>query len=230
MAQKKVWEDEYRNPRFMSRDLEPQKFMLRFYKYLKKADYEVKGKKVLDLGCGTGRNANYFARLGAKVEAIDIAEGALKLGRHQAVRENLDVNYVVGNIGARLNFSSQSFDIVIDATASNSLNEIEREIHLAEVARVLKPDGFFFVRALRLEGDNNAKKLLKLFPGKEKDTYIMPEVNLVERVFSEKDFRETYGEYFEIINLEKEDGYTSFSGQSYKRNFWVAYLKLRSRN
>jgi len=230
MAQHKVWEEEYRNPQFMSCDLEPQKFMTRFYKFLKKADYNVSGKKVLDLGCGTGRNANYFARLGATVEAIDIAESALKIGRHQARRENMAVNYTVANIGAKLNFPKQSFDIVIDATASNSLNEIEREIYLAEVARVLKSDGYFFVRALCLDGDQNAKKLLKLFPGKEKDTYVMPGVNLVERVFSEKDFRETYGEYFEIINLEKENGYTSFGGQSYKRNFWVAYFKLRIKN
>ena len=224
MAQQKVWENEYKNPKFMSKHLEAQKFIQRFYKFLKKEELKVEDLKVLDLGSGTGRNANYFARLGADVTAIEISETALDLGKAQAEKEELKVKFIHGSIGAKYNFPDDSFDIVIDATSSNSLNEIEREIYLSEVKRVLKKEGYFFVRALCLDGDSNAKKLLKLFPGKEKHTYILPEVGLVERVFTQDDFRKTYGEYFEILSLDKDSGYTSFGGQSYKRNFWVAYL------
>lgn len=227
MAQQKVWENEYKNPKFMSKHLEAQKFIQRFYKFLKSEGKKIDGLKILDLGCGTGRNANYFARLGAEVTAIEISETALEMGKSQAENEELSVKYIHGNIGARYNFMEESFDVVIDATSSNSLNEIEREIYLSEVKRVLKKDGYFFVRVLCLDGDNNAKKLLKLFPGKEKHTYILPEVGLVERVFTQDDFRKTYGEYFEILNLVKDSGYTSFGGQSYKRNFFVGYLKKK---
>ncbi len=225
MAQYNVWEKEYRNPRFMSRDLKAQKFIQRFYKFLKKEGVEVEGSKILDLGSGTARNANYFARLGAKVVAIELSETALAIGKKQAEKENLSVEYIQGSIGEKYNFSDNYFDVVIDATASNSLNEAEREIYLEEVKRVLKPAGIFFVRALCLDGDKNAKKLLKLNPGKEKDTYVMPGVELVERVFSEEDFREIYGSNFEILELEKISGYTSFAGQSYKRNFFISYLR-----
>lgn len=38
---------------------------------------EVCGAKVLDVGCGEGKNAIHFARLGAHVEAFDISELAL---------------------------------------------------------------------------------------------------------------------------------------------------------
>ena len=224
MAQQKVWENEYKNPKFMSKHLEAQKFIQRFYKFLKKKEVKIENLKILDLGSGTGRNSNYFARLGADVTAIEISETALELGKKQAENEELNVKYIHGNIGSKYNFPAESFDVVLDATSSNSLNDIEREIYLSEVKRVLKKDGYFFVRALCLDGDNNAKKLLKLFPGKEKHTYILPEVGLVERVFTQDDFRKTYGEYFEILELVKDSGYTSFGGQSYKRNFFVSYL------
>lgn len=225
MAQHRVWENEYRNPKFMSRDLKAQKFMQRFYKFLKKEKIEVEGAKILDLGSGTGRNANYFARMGAEVTAIELSETALAIGKRQAEKENLSVEYIQGSIGDKLKFSDNYFDVVIDATASNSLNKAEREVYLLEVKRVLKPAGIFFVRALCLDGDKNAKKLLSLNPGKEKDTYVLPGVELVERVFTEKDFRKTYGENFEILELIKENGYTSFGGQSYKRNFFISYMR-----
>lgn len=105
--------------------------------------------------------------------------------------------------------------------SSNSLNEAEREIYLQEVSRVLKPGGHFFVRGLCKDGDKNAKNLIKLSPGKEHDTYINQDMNLVERVFSKEDFIETYSKYFEIQQLIKKTNYAEFKGQSYKRNYWL---------
>jgi hypothetical protein len=84
-----------------------------------------------------------------------------------------------------------------------------------------------FVRALCKDGDKNALTLLKTSPGKEHDTYILPDLALCERVFSRNDFVETYSKNFEILSLEKDVNYTSFGGRSYKRNFWLAYLKKK---
>ena len=53
----------------------------------------------------------------------------------------------------------------------------------------------------------------------------MPELGLIERVFSEEDFRNLYGSYFEIQQLTKKKNYALFKGQRYKRNYWIAYLK-----
>ena len=109
--------------------------------------------------------------------------------------------------------------------SSNSLNESEREIYLAEVNRVLKNGGHFFVRALCKDGDSNAKNLLKLSPGPEYDTYIIKDMNLVERVFSKADFTKDYSKYFKIQELIKKTNYAQFKGRSYKRNYWLAYMK-----
>lgn len=228
MAQYKQWEKEYQNPRFITGHSEPQKFIFRFLKYLRReVGIEISDWKVLDLGCGSGRNANYLASQGAEVTGIEISDTALKLARAKAKEKNLKIDYRIGDIGSRFNFPDNYFDLVLDVTSSNALNESEREMYLSEVERVLQPKGYFFVRALCKDGDNNAKKMLKLFPGKECDTYVMPEIGLVERVFSQADFRDLYSRKFRIIKLIKESSYSIFGKQKYKRNFWIAYLQKK---
>src|SRR3989344_7974500 len=53
----------------------------------------VKGKKILDLGCGTGIYAKILTRKGAKVKGIDISKEEIKIAR----RENPKVEFKLGN-------------------------------------------------------------------------------------------------------------------------------------
>jgi ubiquinone/menaquinone biosynthesis C-methylase UbiE len=226
MPQTAIWEQEYSNAKLVTLGDEPQADVLRFLKFLKKEQrVELENLKILDLGCGTGRNSNYIADLGNEVVGLEISLTALNLAKERARLLGLKVKYLHQSMGEILPFAENSFDLVLDITSSNSLNEQERAIYLSEVFRVLKPNGYFFVRALNKEGDKNAKNLLKTSPGPEPDTYIMKGLKLVERVFSQKDFVERYGQYFKILQLLKKTSYTRFNNQSYKRNFWLAYLQ-----
>ena len=181
--------------------------------------------KVLDLGCGTGRNANYLATMSGLVTGFEISPTALKIAKIRAEMEKLKVDYRLQNIGEKYPCLDEAFDLVLDVTSSNSLNEKEREVYLKETHRVLKKGGHFFVRALCKDGDTNVKELLKISPGKEYDTYVNKEMNLTERVFSKEDFIKTYFPLFKIIKLEKKTGYAHFNNRIYKRNYWLGYLK-----
>ena len=228
MAQTQAWENEYKSPQLITKKAEPQSDALRFFKYLKKeAKIDLHGLNVLDLGCGTGRNANYLAQLGNVVAGIDISKTAIALAKSRAGAMKIDsqVSYIVRDMGEDYPFPDEHFDLVLDITSSNSLNDQERSNYIKEVCRVLKKDGYLFMRGLRKDGDKNAKNLLKLYPGPERDTYVIKELDLVERVFSEKDFREFYGKYFKIKKLVVKSGYTKFQSQNYKRNYWLAYLQ-----
>jgi len=236
--QKDVWEKEYRNPKLVTGHDKPQSFFLKFLKDLKKGKIhriltpmDLEGMKVLDLGCGTGRNSNYLTQKKAKVIGLEISNTALKIAQSRAKEVNLNVDYINHNIGSKYPFGDKSFDLIIDITSSNSLNEKERKIYLSEVNRVLKPDGIFFVRALCKDGDKNAKKPLEKIqpagvghPRIEKDTYIMPDTGLQERVFSKDDFIEMYSKYFKILKLEKTESYSTVGDRLYKRKFWLAVL------
>lgn len=220
-----IWEKEYKNPKLVTKNDGPQADTLRFLKFLKKEKkFRVEDKVILDLGCGTGRNANYLADLGNKVIGIEISKTALNIAKTRAFEMGVNVDYRLGDIGEKYDIEDNSIDMVLDITSSNSLNEKGREVYLNEVNRVLKKNGFFFVRALCKDGNKNVKNLLRLSPGKEYNTYIIKEIGLTERVFSREDFIKMYTKYFKILSLEKKTSYTTFNNRIYKRDYWLAYL------
>jgi SAM-dependent methyltransferase len=226
MPQAVAWENEYRHPKLVTGNDQPQKDVLRFLKFLRKKEkVKLQNLNVLDLGSGTGRNANYLAELGNKVTGLEISATAIKLAAARAKHRGVVVDYRRHDIGSMYPLADQTIDLVLDITSSNSLNTSERSIYLSEVQRVLKTGGHFFVRALCKDGDKNAKALLKNNPGPEPDTYIIKDMNLAERVFTRQDFIDLYSKFFKIIELNKKTNYASFKGQSYKRNYWLAYLK-----
>ncbi len=231
MAQEKVWDKEYKKSTFLTKENKPQSDVVRFVKWLKDQESDLKWRSdlhVLDLGCGTGRNCFYFAELGGKVTGIEISKTALDIAKanlHNGGLQLYDMSYIKQSIGEKLPFEDESFDILLDVTSSNSLSEKEREVFLSETSRVLKTNGYFFTKALCKDGDENAKYLLKNNPGKEKDTYIMPETGIVERVWKKEDFISTYEKYFRIPKLEKKTSYSRMKDRVYKRNFWIVYMQ-----
>jgi SAM-dependent methyltransferase len=226
MSQKNAWENEYRNPLFITKGSKPQADTLRFLKFYKKeTGKKMYGLSILDLGSGTGRNSHYLASLGNELFGLEISPTAIQIAKRYSTQNNNSAQFIEQSIGERYNFPDCHFDIILDITSSNALTEKERSIYLQESFRVLKPGGYLFVRALAKDGDKNAKKLIASFPGKEKDTYVLPKSNLMERVFSREDFLSTYTKFFQLIQIGKKSGYTNFDNQPYKRNYWLAYFR-----
>jgi len=226
MPQKDAWEREYRNPQLIKTGEEPRTDLKEYIKFLRKVEGVFpEDLTILDVGSGTGKHANYLASMDNNVVGLEISLTAIELARSRAKEMGVAVDYRLADIGAPYPFDNDYFDLAIDIMSSNSLNEKEREIYLNEVLRVLKKNGHFFVRALCKDGDKNAKNLLKLNPGSEYDTYLNKDMGLIERVFSHDDFVNLYSKYFEIQKLIKKTNYAQFKGQSYKRNYWLAYMK-----
>jgi ubiquinone/menaquinone biosynthesis C-methylase UbiE len=70
------------------------------------------GRRILDVGTGTGRAALLFARGGARVTAIDASEAMLAIAHGRAAGEGTDVRFLVGDAQA-LDFPDRSFDVVV---------------------------------------------------------------------------------------------------------------------
>lgn len=232
MSQEKYWEQEYKEPQFLSLNNEPQEEVKRFIDWLKQEqEYDVHGKVVLDVGCGNGRNSIYLAEKYACAGfAWDISSTALLLAEDASEEKGVrgQIKFQKKNIGeSPYDLEDQSIDIILDVTTSSSLYEGEHSVYRKETHRVLKSDGYMLVRALLKDGDRNAHNLLEKFPGPEKDTYIHPKTLIIERVFTEKDFRQLFEEQFEILELKKQTGYQRWGKSSYKRRYIVAYLKTK---
>lgn len=100
---------------------------------------DLKGKKVLELGCGAGEASVYFAMKGADVTATDISSGMLQVVEKIAERHNVSV-CTKQSVSHRIDFDEETFDIVY---ASNLLHHVDIEDTLKEVQRVLKKGGIF---------------------------------------------------------------------------------------
>lgn len=74
------------------------------------------GSKILDLGCGLGRHSLELSRRGYKVTGIDLCTSYLSEARKKAASENLDIEFIQGNI---LDFKRVgSFDLIISLFTS----------------------------------------------------------------------------------------------------------------
>jgi 2-polyprenyl-3-methyl-5-hydroxy-6-metoxy-1,4-benzoquinol methylase len=101
---------------------------------------DLQGKSLLDFGCGMGEEAIYFAKLGARVTAIDISQVGIEVTRQRAAH-----NGVSDRVDARVmradptELPSRSFDIIHGLGILHHLDDLEAS--LREIKRLLKPGG-----------------------------------------------------------------------------------------
>lgn len=104
--------------------------------------------RVLDLGCGAGRCAIALAELGLEVVGVDLSRTMIEAARLQAELAEVEVDFQVMD-AMDLELQAESFEVVI--CAYNGLELLPgiagKQQALAEVWRVLKPEGRFIFSA-----------------------------------------------------------------------------------
>lgn len=99
---------------------------------------DLRGMRVLDLGCGTGRLVRDLRNLGATVVGTDLSEGMLAVAR----KKYDDVEFVRAD-AANLPFKDGEFDLVISTFFIVHLRNLQPVFD--EVYRVLKDRGNFIL-------------------------------------------------------------------------------------
>jgi tellurite methyltransferase len=121
--------------------------------------------KVLDAGCGGGRNLVYFLRSNFQVFGVDQNPDAIEYVRHLAKEISQGIppeNFQISKV-EELSFPDKSFDVIISNAV---LHFADDEDHfnkmLREMWRVLKPSGLLFVRLASTIGiENRVEKIVE---------------------------------------------------------------------
>ena len=118
------------------------------------------GRRVLEVGCGAGVDMVRFARGGARVTGVDVADGAIALARDNLGHQRLPGTLAVAS-GEGLPFTDDTFDFVYAhgvvqyAVGDRSLVE--------ECRRVLTPGGTAFIQVYnRISWLNALSRVMKV--------------------------------------------------------------------
>jgi len=97
----------------------------------------VKGKKILDAGCGSGIYAKILAKKGAKVYGIELSKEMLACAKDYC--KGYDIEFKQGSI-ENLTYPDNYFDSVLCSLAIHYLKDTKKAF--SEFSRVLKKGGF----------------------------------------------------------------------------------------
>lgn len=102
---------------------------------------DLRGKKLLDVGCGLGESSVYFALLGAKVTALDLSPGMVDCAVALGQAHGVTIHGVVQS-GESLEVPKEYFDIVYTA---NTIHHVtDKDLLFRQIHKALKPGGRFF--------------------------------------------------------------------------------------
>jgi len=127
---------------------EPDRPNIQLYEHVR-GGLSLRGLRVLEVSCGHGGGASFFARTQAPAEyvGLDLNPEAIRHceRRHRAA----GLRFLVGD-AQKLPFPDASFDVVVNVEASHCYPDFPGFVD--EVARVLKPGGRFLHADLRYRG------------------------------------------------------------------------------
>jgi 2-polyprenyl-6-hydroxyphenyl methylase/3-demethylubiquinone-9 3-methyltransferase len=128
----------------------------------------LKGKTVLDVGCGGGILSEAMAALGARVKGIDLSEKALKVAMLHLLESRLDVNYEDISAESLAQREAGQYDVL---TCMEMLEHVpDPASTVGACAQLVKPGGHVFFSTI----NRNPKSYLLAVIGAEYILRLLP--------------------------------------------------------
>jgi 2-polyprenyl-3-methyl-5-hydroxy-6-metoxy-1,4-benzoquinol methylase len=174
---------------------EPYPELIHYYSMITK-----KGK-LLDLGCGQGRDAIALARLGFEVTGIDYSKVGINQLNEIAKKENLLLKGIVADIFEFSDFSEFDF-VLLDSMFHFGKREKEKEIALLKkIIRLVKPDTCITVC---IQNSGNKIEILNSIISEEQSMEMINKTKLVYE-FIDKESNHGSKTKYEMMTIRKKE-------------------------
>ncbi|WP_373521016.1 class I SAM-dependent methyltransferase [Aquiflexum sp.] len=132
-----------------------------------------KSMKILDAGCGEGRNTIYFLNQGFQVFGVDSNPTAIQMARiySHTIQKDFDIYRFQTSTIEDIPFHQGAFDALISSAVLHfAKSEAQFFKMMDEMMRVLKPGGIFFLRMTTAQGG-----ILENSPNLGDGVYLLPD-------------------------------------------------------
>jgi len=141
------WSKSYDNDSNPTRDLDSLAVSQNSQRY--------KAKRIIEIGCGTGKNTTILAEIGSSVHALDFSPGMIEIARKKLSSKD-NVEFTITDIRQKWPLEDKSADVI---TCSLVLEHIENlEFIFSEANRILMDSGEFFISELHPYRQYQGKK------------------------------------------------------------------------
>lgn len=126
-----------------------------------------RGDTVLDVGCGSGNltlTAKSYVGACGSVCGVDASPEMIDVARKKAERKGFDASFDLGLI-EQLPYPDSTFDVVISRLVIHHLPDDLKQMGVAEIFRVLKPGGRFFLVDFKLPANRFLARLVATLVG-----------------------------------------------------------------
>ncbi|MFW0871000.1 MAG: class I SAM-dependent methyltransferase [Patescibacteria group bacterium] len=225
---KSFWDAEYTDAQHLALSDEPSSDLLAFMRWSDRQKNEidrvVDKPRVLDIGCGNGRNVIFLQNVAqAQCYGFDISDSAIEQVRAKSSSPDRFIVHSIKEIPYP--YENEAFDLVLDMMSSHILNSKERKAMRDEIDRLLVPGGWIFYKTFLLDGDRNAREMISKYPGDEEYSYVHPRIGHLEYVLPQDEIiREIEEQGWEIHKISKSHKHIK-NGKVGKRRNVVLYLR-----
>ena len=119
----------------------------------------LKGKRILDIGCGGGLVCEPLKRLGATVTGIDASKNNINVAKFHAKEMNLNINYIKCS-PENLKFKKK-FNVILNLEVVEHISNID--LFIQNCSTLIKKNGIMFVATI----NKNLKSYLYAILGAE---------------------------------------------------------------
>lgn len=171
--------------------------------------------RLLDIGCGNGRNAAVLAQKGFEVYGFDGIPEAILEAKDSVRHEERFIVYDATQ--APWPYQDAYFDYAIDSNTFSSIvsNPL---LYVQELARVIKPGGYFFIYTYTLH-DAYYQQFMQVEEAQAPVAITCLDDGVRRLLYDEPSIEAVFEQHFTLIQSNTTIRYSKMFDTYYKRNF-----------